>query len=108
MLILHVAGLLNLASYVSMEISTSVGDQAWVNHHGCAMFPFPNASKNTITDESNCTYSDDISIQGDKDDDVVEDTPQLEAAVGAPHGYDGYVSGTTEVSPSSSQKIPLH
>ena len=72
MLILHVTGLLNLASCVNMEIFTFVGGQAWVNHHGYTIFPFPNASKNTITDESNCTYNDDVGIEGDKDDDVVE------------------------------------
>ena len=66
-----------------------------MSHHGHAIFSLPNATKTTITDESNWNYDDDIDAKGDDAKDKAQ--PQVGAIMGDAQGGDGSISGDAEV-----------
>ena len=78
--ILHDGACLNLEACVHIEIFTMVDNQICANHHGHALFPFPDSPDTTITNEANWSYDNDINGESGAKDVDPEPHPRDETS----------------------------
>ena len=87
--ILYRSAHIHMLTCINMKLFKAIHNgQLWLNHHGRALFSFPNQAKTTITHLSNLIYHDDIDGEsggesddngahdGSGDDDDVEEAPR--------------------------------
>ncbi|KAJ8448899.1 hypothetical protein Cgig2_030755 [Carnegiea gigantea] len=88
--ILHQPGRLDLATCLNMKLfTTHGGGPLWLNHHGRALFPFPNQPRTTVTNHENLIYDDEAAGEAGAHSDDGSDHGSTDDAEALPRARGG-------------------
>ncbi|KAJ8429181.1 hypothetical protein Cgig2_011785 [Carnegiea gigantea] len=88
--ILHRPGRLDLATCLNMKLfTTHGGGPLWLNHHGRALFPFPNQPRTTVTNPENLIYDDEAAGEAGAHSDDGSDHGSTDEAEALPRARGG-------------------